>query len=240
MAYEDNPKGVFASRVRQPELLLAEADRTSRKGRRGGRYAMIPDGLYSWSGRPAQKMGDVKLVYPSRVYASRSAQKRGVVVGNRQVKVRKEYATAAKRADRLYNLTPAGQVGRVESHLANFGEVRGWVFGAFGEASSHVREFVEEAALAGSAGWRRLGCATQEAAKGMLKGMYGRWLAVQGVRSHARAKLEVLNHTMAWGAAAAAGLAQARSQGEQRRLDELARLELARWHGPRRFAGVCG
>ena len=53
-------------------------------------------------------------------------------------------------------------------------------------------------------------------------------------------QLEVLNHTMAWGAAAAAGLAQARSQGEQRRLDELARLELARWHGPRRFAGVCG
>ena len=41
-----------------------------------------------------------------------------------------------------------GQVGPVEARLAGYGQVRGLVFGAFGEASEAVHEFVQVVAQA--------------------------------------------------------------------------------------------
>ena len=45
-----------------------------------------------------------------------------------------------------------GQVGPVEARLAGYGQVRGLVFGAFGEASEAVHEFVQVVAQAKAAG----------------------------------------------------------------------------------------
>ena len=53
-----------------------------------------------------------------------------------------EYRKKAKNVDRVYGGVAEGAVGRVQRRLEDFGEVRGLVFGAFGEASEGVHELV--------------------------------------------------------------------------------------------------
>ena len=47
-----------------------------------------------------------------------------------------EYPKKARNVDRVYGGVAEGAVGRVQRKLLDFGEVRGLMFGAFGEASS--------------------------------------------------------------------------------------------------------
>ena len=70
--------------------------------------------------------------------------------------------------------------------------------------------------------------------------MYGRWVALKGVRGIARVKLQCLNHVLLLKAGRRAVDRAKPSQSTQRRhLDDLPRKEVARWHGPgRRFGGV--
>ena len=54
-----------------------------------------------------------------------------------------EYLKKAREVDRVYGNVPEGEVGRVERKLTGYGQVRGLVFGAFGEASGGVHELVQ-------------------------------------------------------------------------------------------------
>ena len=53
-----------------------------------------------------------------------------------------EYNKKARNVDRVYGGAAEGTVGRVQRKLMDFGQVRGLVFGAFGEASEGVHELV--------------------------------------------------------------------------------------------------
>ena len=58
-----------------------------------------------------------------------------------------EYIKKARNVDRMYWGAAEGTVGRVERKLVDMGEeVRGLVFGAFGEASEGVHELVHHLA----------------------------------------------------------------------------------------------
>ena len=60
--------------------------------------------------------------------------------------VTKEYIKKARNVDRVYGGAAKGTVGWVERKLVDMGEVRGLVFGAFGEASEGVHELVHHLA----------------------------------------------------------------------------------------------
>ena len=50
-----------------------------------------------------------------------------------------EYTKNARNVDKVYGGAAEGTVGRVQRKLMDFGQVRGLVFEAFGEASEGVR-----------------------------------------------------------------------------------------------------
>ena len=85
-------------------------------------------------------------------------------------------------ADRDFVGTPAGEVGPVEARLNTYGEVKGLVFGAFGEASKAVHEFVEMVADAEAAGGK--------GEKAKRVGMVRRVLGVTAVKAQAKLLLE--------------------------------------------------
>ena len=54
-----------------------------------------------------------------------------------------EYRTKAKDIDEEFVGTPKGQVGPVERKLDQFGQMQGFVFGAFGEGSEDIHKMVK-------------------------------------------------------------------------------------------------
>ena len=54
-----------------------------------------------------------------------------------------EYTKNARNVDKVYGGAAEGTVGRVQRKLMDFGQVRGLVFEAFGEASEGVHELVQ-------------------------------------------------------------------------------------------------
>ena len=99
------------------------------------------------------------------------------------------YKGKAKKADRDFVGVAEGQVGPVEARLAGYGQVRGLVFGAFGEASEAVHEFVQVVAQAKAAGGPgRAGGSRGEVAK--LVGQVRMQLGVTAVKAQARLLLE--------------------------------------------------
>ena len=65
-------------------------------------------------------------------------------VGRRARVLTEEFTKKARNLDRVYGGVAGGTVGRVQRKLVDFGEVRGLVFGAFGECSEGVHELVLE------------------------------------------------------------------------------------------------
>ena len=57
-----------------------------------------------------------------------------------------EYLDKAKLVDRQYGEVQEGTVGPVQRKLESFGEVKGLVFGAFGEGSEDVHTLVQSLA----------------------------------------------------------------------------------------------
>ena len=110
-----------------------------------------------------------------------------------------EYTSHAKKVDREYGGVPAGVVGPVQAKLTSFPPLRGWVFGAWGEASDDVHQMVDYLAEArqkhqqlwegGRWRARRMG---EEAELAMLKGQVRRTLSLEAVRSQARLLLDRL------------------------------------------------
>ena len=86
---------------------------------------------------------------------------------------------------------PAGQQGLVEARLRGYGQVKGLVFGAFGEASEAVHEFVQVVAKGRATGVPgREGGPKGEVAK--LVGQVRRQLGVAAVKVQAKLLLERL------------------------------------------------
>jgi len=64
-------------------------------------------------------------------------------VDKRSRELPREYLRKARDVDRVYCGIPEGERGPVENHLQQFGDLRGLVFGAFGEASQDVHKLVQ-------------------------------------------------------------------------------------------------
>ena len=68
--------------------------------------------------------------------------------------------------------TPPGVTGPVEQQLQAFGQLRGLVFGASGEASPDVELLLAHAASAGAhRHWRSMGCGDDGSPRGILAWM---------------------------------------------------------------------
>ena len=101
------------------------------------------------------------------------------------------YQKKAKDVDQKYRETPGGEQGPVERKLAEFGQVRGLCFGAFGEASEQVHLLVEHMAESrvrhGVMFGRNKGTPLQRpAAKAMVMGQLRRELSIVAHRAQAR------------------------------------------------------
>ena len=97
----------------------------------------------------------------------------------------------AQKADRDFVGVPEGQQGPVEARLRGYGPITGLVFGAFGEASEAVHEFVQVVANARAAG----GQGKEAGAKGEVAKLVGhvrRLLGVTAVKAQAKLLLERL------------------------------------------------
>ena len=78
----------------------------------------------------------------------------------------------------------------MESRLLEFGRVRGFVFGAFGEASKDVRDFVRTVAEKGAVRhWQDMGARSCVEARGLIASEVWRGLGIEAVRSAAELKL---------------------------------------------------
>jgi hypothetical protein len=124
------------------------------EGEEEARQELVPDFLLELDGERGQKrdeLAELKVVcccpsrytlipphpFPDREYV-KAVDKRARVLTE-------EYIKKARNVDRMYWGAAEGTVGRVERKLVDMGEeVRGLVFGAFGEASSDAsKEFLK-------------------------------------------------------------------------------------------------
>ena len=127
----------------------------SRMERGRKRQGLVPDFMLELEGERGQKrdeLAELKVICccPSRYtlippppHPDRDTVK---AVDKRARVLTEEYVKKAKNVDRVYGGADEGTVGRVERKLLDMGEVRGLVFGAFGEASEGVHDPVQHLA----------------------------------------------------------------------------------------------
>jgi len=182
----NQPLGLFSSYVDQ--AVLEEMNREARQH-------IIPDFHVIPHGVNAT-LADVKTIsfchsnYPNR-YGNRPMWKtRAGAVERRQQQVDKDYGHAARAKDRLYNHTPQGTIGPMEQRLADFGRIRGLVFGFTGEASSDVQGLVDIIAKTGATThWKTMGARSQLDAANSIKRLARTTLGMAAVRENARHKI---------------------------------------------------
>ena len=138
-----------------------------------------------------------------------------------------EYLLKARQVDQQYCGTPAPPppvpgdqqqprpIGPVERRLLQFGEVRGWCFGAFGEASTEVHSLVERLAearlnVAETQPHHRGPIRSRAAEKAGLVAYVRRSLSITCVREQARLLLDRLR--LLGDGAAEAGRRRARAE----------------------------
>ena len=118
------------------------------KGRK--RQGLVPDFLVEVSKEGGQKqleLAELKMISccPTRYNMSPApASNRPFMraVDRRAKGLTVEYIKKAVHVDRAYGGAGEGEIGRVKRKLEEYGEVRGLVFGAFGEASEDVHKLV--------------------------------------------------------------------------------------------------
>ena len=105
-----------------------------------------------------------------------------------------EYLAKAKGVDRVYVGTAEDDVGPVQRKLQEFGELKGLVFGAFGEASEDIHSLVQAIAEARlkAVGLRR-GREGSGGELGVIVGQVRRMLSVAAVKVQAECLLRRLN-----------------------------------------------
>ena len=123
----------------------------------------------------------------------RNAEERAV--SRRAATLQQEYLSKAKEVDHLYCGVERGTVGQVEAKMREY-KLRGFVFGAFGEASEDVHTFVKYVADARMVYARtlvskwRANRISDEAETAINTGLIRRQLSLETVRSHARLVIE--------------------------------------------------
>ena len=99
--------------------------------------------------------------------------------------------------DRRFCHTPEseGAVGPVETRLRSYDPVRGWVFGAWGEASPATHQLLSLMARTGAERhWRGMRCSDPVHATGVLAWLLRRRWGLTVLRENARLKLDRLEH----------------------------------------------
>ena len=227
--FTPNPLSEFLPLVAQRERFIEEA---TVPGKHTIRHVIIPDFTYEAEDRVSRCMSDIKRLYPGLAYSSPNAvdKQRGAVIA-RQQKVHSDYHAAAARADVNYNGRAPGTGGPISSYLIEFGQIQGWVFGAFGEASPQVRELVAYASRrAGVRRWAQLGCDGPVDGAALHKSWFKELLGIASWRGLARLKLRNLGHALA------GDFDRTRSRiAEQRGLEHMLRRKAYLRSGPERF-----
>ena len=104
-----------------------------------------------------------------------------------------EYAAKARQVDQKYCDVAPGDTGPVTRKLQSFDDVRGLVFGAWGETSPAVEQLLSVIVRNGANHlWRPLGCVDVSAACGLLAWTLRRRWALTALRENARLKLDRL------------------------------------------------
>ena len=133
-------------------------------------------------------------------------------VDKRSAELNKEYLVKARAADRQYGGVEVGRVGPVEAKLASLGQVRGLVFGNFGECSEDVHTLIEAIAtsrvrVAGPQGRRRGYLCTEEGEKSVIVGQVRQMVSTAAVKAQCYSLLGRIE-SLGTGAAAARGRRQ--------------------------------
>ena len=135
-----------------PQAGLARIER----GRR--RQGLVPDFKIQGDGGEGDLLCELKFISASRSRYPLNPRERIRAVDRRADLLTEEYAKKAREVDWEYGGTPRPPplprgtpapprvIGRVESRLLTYGRVKGWCFGAWGDASQDVHELVQRLA----------------------------------------------------------------------------------------------
>ena len=187
------PRGIFTTLIPTPVLLqpgpapgavpdaaidvALAAPATARNATAGSRQPM-----QRW-------LFDVKTIFGGNgIYqCPRARDEQSGAVAERAHQVSGEYLRAARQADRQYS---APDTSPILDRLRSFGQTRGLVFGAYGEASPDVHALLTVAAdgLA-ERQWRDMGARTQEEARSFIVSSLRRRLGLVICREFARHRI---------------------------------------------------
>ena len=188
---------------------LVRQDGLSRVERNRQRQSLVPDMRVSLPHRDgtSQVLHELKVISCSKTRYKPTWDRRAV--DKRADSLQHEYIMKARAADRKYNNTPEGQVGRVENKLVELGEISGLVCGNFGEISQPFHNLVAALAtsrvrVAGPSRGRRGVMRSEQAERSVAVSSIRRRLGVAAVKGQTVSLLGRLQ-TLGPGTAAAAG-----------------------------------
>ena len=118
------------------------------------RQGIVPDFVFTLprteDGAEAEHIFELKTLHVAPSTYAANATERCAAVSKRADALSGEYFTKARRLDRRFSGTVGDDVGPVEARLRRFEEVRGVVFGAWGEASPGAEALLHACADAGA------------------------------------------------------------------------------------------
>ena len=215
------------------------------KGVRGRkRHGLVPDFKFpeGWGAEGDARLAELKVISCCRSHyaALLTGQEKSPVQAYADAQTAL-YLAKAKKADKEFVGVQEGQQGPVEARLRGYGPVSGLVFGAFGEASEAVHEFVQVVAKSrASGGPGGVGGPKGEVAK--LVGQVRRQLGVAAVKVQARLLLERLQLVGQRAPAQQAQVAAAAAEWQRRELEAADRAaregQRALYRGGQPAAGV--
>jgi hypothetical protein len=177
--------GMFAALIAQFDAFMKQSRRT--------RQGLVPDFKIRDEHRGCF-LADVKTINVGKTRYPASDIKlgqRAAGVERRARLVHKDYHTKARKIDEQYNGTARGEVGPVRGRLIEFGRIRGYVVGAFGEVSEAIADFVRTVATVGAARhWEDMGARSRKEAQGLIASNMWRGIGIEVVRSAAQLKLD--------------------------------------------------
>jgi hypothetical protein len=223
---------LFAHTINSPE----EYERMMQEQTRRQRQGLVPDFMIT-SRMGGRTLADLKTLHVgTSTYTNASLTKPQGAVNKRAGLIHRQYHGKLRKIDLNYNNAQAGVTGPSQRKLAEFGRIRGFVIGAYGEISTDLKDYLKELAATGAEmTWRDMGARTETEARGLITGMLYRSIGIATVRGHARLKLDRLASMQGDAAEAARRRATGRFNWAQRRnhrasLNGFAR-ESARMHG---------
>ena len=155
---------IFSRHIPQQGLATIDRDRQ--------RQAMVPDLKIAMTmeGTVRPVLHEIKVISCSKTRYKPSWTDRAV--DKRAAALHQEYVDKAKAADQLYSGVDPTAVGPVESKLVSFGQVKGVVFGNFGEVSEATHKLLEAIATsrAGSQKGRKGYLRSEEGEKSVVVG----------------------------------------------------------------------